>query len=509
MFRFVKRIFRTTFTSFKLNDVAQELLNEGKVDVDLEKLFEVWNKNNGELAKYAEYNLKDAQLTYDLMEKLMPNVVEFTKLVGLTPAEVSRMSFSQLVEWYLIKESAGINSLVPNRPGFGEERKRRGGSYEGGYVYEPVPGLYKDVAVFDFRSLYPTIISAHNISPDTIIYGQDSKDGVLKGVSFSTGKKGFISTVIDNVIQRRLQLKKLAKSSDDKTVEATQLALKTIANSIYGYYGFFGARWYNLECAKAITAYGRHHIQDVIAKAKEAGLQVLYSDTDSVFIALNGKSMDDVNGFVEGINKNLPGIMGLEFEDLYKSGIFVAAKGSESGAKKRYALMKEDGKLKVRGFETVRRNLSLIAKETQEKVLRMILNGEPAENVIEYATNVINDLRAKKVPTEKVVIKTQITKDIKSYDNVPPHVAIAMKMQERGVKVGAGTIIRYVVVGTKGIIRDRSKLPEDVKEGDYDAEYYISNQVVPAIGKILEVIGYDSSDLGEKHKQKKLENFFG
>jgi len=139
----------------------------------------------------------------------------------------------------------------------------------------------------------------------------------------------------------------------------------------------------------------------------------------------------------------------------------------------------------------------------------MILNGEPADDVVEYATNVINDLRAKKVPTEKVVIKTQITRDIKSYDNLPPHVAIAIKMQERGVKVGAGTIIRYVVVGNKGIIRDRSKLLEDVKEGEYDAEYYISNQVVPAIGKILEVIGYDSSELGEKHKQKKLEGFFG
>ena len=510
VFKFVKRMFRTAFTSFKLNDVSKELLNEEKTDVELEGLFAAWNERNGELEKFAEYNMQDAKLTYGLCTSLLPNLIELTKLIGLTPAELSRMSFSQLVEWYLIKEAPEFNELVPNKPEYGDERKRRMESYEGGFVYEPTPGLYKDVAVFDFMSLYPTIISAHNISPDAIIYGKDSEDGVLKGVSFSELKRGFISTVIDNVIQRRLRIKKLAKeSSEDKMLEARQQALKTIANSIYGYYGFFGARWYNIDCAKAITAYGRHHIQDVIAKAKESGLNVLYSDTDSIFIALNGKMLAEVLDFVEKINRELPGIMGLEYEGLYKSGIFVATKGAESGAKKRYALMSEKGKMKVRGFETVRRNLSPVAKETQEKVLHMILNGEKTEEVVEYVRDVIKKLRGKEMPADKVTIKTQITREIKSYENIPPHVAIAMKMQQQGRKVGAGTIVRYVVVEGKGIIRDRAKLPEEVKEGEYDAEYYVTNQVVPAVGKILEVVGYDSSELLEEHKQKKLESFFG
>ncbi len=509
IFKFVKRIFRTTFTSFKLNNVAKELLNDKKADVNLDELFTEWNSQNPNLERFAEYNMQDAKLTYNLCTSLMPNIIELTKLIGLTPSELSRMSFSQLVEWYLIKEAAEFNELVPNRPGFSEERKRRMESYEGGFVYEPTPGLYKDVAVFDFRSLYPTIISAHNISPDTLEYGKDSEDGVLKGLSFTTERKGFISTVIENVINRRQRVKEIArKTSEDKTLEARQLALKTIANSIYGYYGFFGARWYNIDCAKAITAYGRHHIQDVIGKAKEEGLNVLYSDTDSVFIALNGKKMGEVLEFVDRINKSLPGIMGLEYEGLYKSGIFVATKGTETGAKKKYALMSESGKMKVRGFEAVRRNLSPIAKETQEKVLQMILSGESAENSVEYVKEVIKNLRDKKVATGMVTIKTQITREVKSYENIPPHVAIAIKMQEHGEKVGAGTTVSYVVTEGKSIIRDRAKLPEEVKEGEYDAEYYIANQVVPAVGKILEVIGYDSGQLLEEREQSKLQSFF-
>ncbi len=510
IFKFIKRMFRTTFTSFRLNDMARELLNDSKGDVDLDELFSEWNSQNPDLERFAEYNMKDAELTYRLCVKLMPNLTELTKLIGLTPSELSRMSFSQLVEWYLIKEAPDFNELVPNKPGFSEERSRRIESYEGGFVYEPTPGLYKDVAVFDFMSLYPTIISSHNISPDTIEYGKDSVDGVLKGLSFAKERKGFISTVIENVINRRQRVKELArKTSEDKTLDARQLALKTIANSIYGYYGFFGARWYNIDCAKAITAYGRHHIQDVIGKAKDEGLKVIYSDTDSIFIALNGKKISEVADFVERINRSLPGIMGLEYEGLYTSGIFVATKGTETGAKKKYALMSESGKMKVRGFEAVRRNLSPIAKETQEKVLRMILSGETKENVADYIKEVIRTLRSKKVATEKVTIKTQITREVKSYENIPPHVAIAIKMQERGEKVGAGTTVSYIVTEGRSIIRDRAKLPEEVKAGEYDAEYYIANQVVPSVGKILDVIGYESRQLLEEREQSKLQSFFG
>jgi DNA polymerase, archaea type len=504
--RFVKRIFRTSMTSFKLNDVAQELLGEGKVDVDLGELFTAWNEQNGQLEKFAKYNLQDAALTHKLCLLLIPNIIELTKMIGVTPADVSRMSFSQLVEWYLIRQAATFNELVPNRPDYQEERQRRARSYEGGFVYEPTPGLYKDVAVFDFRSLYPTIISAHNISPDTIEHGADSEDGVITGIRFGKGK-GFISSVIENVIERRMRIKKLAKESDDKMLQARDQALKTIANSIYGYYAFFGARWYDLDCAKAITAYGRHHVQQVITEAKTAGLSVLYGDTDSVFMALNGRTIEEVNQFVDGVNAQLPGIMELEFEALYTSGIFVATKGTETGAKKKYALLRSDGKMKIRGFETVRRNLSLIAKETQEKALRMILEGKKGEDVAAFVKEIVRKLRAGEIPLEKVVIRTQITRDVKSYENVPPHVAIAMRMQQKGQKVGAGTSVQYVVCVGKGPIRDRAKMPEEISDGAYDGEYYVTNQVVPSVARILEVAGYDAAELLAEHKQQTLGDF--
>ena len=165
MFSFVRRIFKMTFRSFKLDDIAKSLLGEKKVDLDLGLLYEAWENQNPELEKFAEYNLQDAKLAYDLFVKLMPNIVELTRMIGQTPSEVTRMSFSQLVEWYFISSIQEFNELAPNRPDSKEERHRYSVRYAGASVLEPKPGLYKDVSVFDFRSLYPTIISAHNVSP--------------------------------------------------------------------------------------------------------------------------------------------------------------------------------------------------------------------------------------------------------------------------------------------------------------------------------------------------------
>ena len=520
VFKFIRKVMFSSLqtTVYDLSSVAKELLNQTKDAVDIDKLYIAWDNHHGEqLESYCAYNLQDAQLTLSLCKKVMPNIMELTRTIGLPMFDVSRMSYSQLVEWYLIRQAREFNELTPNKPSSPEESRRRMTSYTGGFVYEPTPGLYRDIAVFDFMSLYPTIISAHNVSPDTLNCSccENSSQNKVQfsdgsNVWFCTKRRGFIPTVIDEVIKRRIRVKEILKAAgEDKTLNARQMALKTIANSMYGYFGFFGARWYNIECAKAITAFGRNHIQKVIEHAKSSGFKVLYSDTDSVFLALDGKIMEDVKGFVAEVNKNLPGMMELDYEGFYPSGLFVGTKGTGQGAKKKYALISEDGRIKIRGFETVRRNLSAIAKETQERVLDIILRENNPEAAIEYVKEAISNVRGKKAATAKMVITTQLQKEIGSYESYGPHVAAAQRMKDQGIPAGPGSVIRYVVVVGSERIRDRVKLPEEVKEGEYDPEYYINNQIVPAVGKIFDVFGYDSAELTAEKTQKKLQAFFG
>jgi len=521
VFRFIKntiaRGLETTYLD--LNSVASELLDERKADVEIENLASAWDNNPDELESFCRYNLQDSVLTYKLLEKTLDNLIELIKIVGMPAFEVSRMSPSQIVEWFLIREAKNFNELIPNKPDHEEVRRRKEQSYPGAFVFEPQPGLYSNIVVFDFRSLYPSIITTHNISPDTLNCEccRSQKDEIPElDYWFCKRKKGFISTVINELITRRMRIKEMLKGandSDKKLLGARQNALKTIANSMYGYMGFFAARWYCIECAKSITAYGRYYIKRVIDKAMENGFKVLYSDTDSIFFTLGEKSRQEAERFLSQINRELPGTMEMELEDFYPRGIFVSAKAGSYGAKKKYALISEFGKLKIRGFETVRRNWSIIGKEVQAKILQMILEHGNGDAAFRYVRNVIEKLKKKEIPNEQLVIYTQLQKGIEDYSAVGPHVAVAQRMKQLGKYVGPGTIIPYIIIEGRGRIRDRAKLPEEAPEGGYDSQYYISNQIVPSVGKILEVLGYSEEDIlgggsREGVKQKDLSSFF-
>ncbi len=519
IFKFVKKIIGGTLetSSYDLNAVATELLDEKKHDVPLAELPNLWDNSHYSLEKFCEYNLNDSVLTYNLAVKMLPTMIELVKIVNLPIYDVNRMGFSQLVEAYIMKQTPQFNEITPNKPNYNEVQERRAHTYQGAFVYEPKPGLYKEIVVFDFRSLYPTIISSHNIGLDTINcaccedLAKVTPGNESEKYWFCAKRKGFISLLIEDLITRRMRIKEIMKEENDEKfvfLDARQNSLKLLANSFYGYLGFFGARWYSIECARSITAWGRYYIHKVIDKAQKEGFFVLYSDTDSVFLTLDGKSKNEAESFAQSINLELPGLMELEYEGFYPNGIFVSAKIGPFGAKKKYALISEQGILKIKGFETVRRNWSLIAKDVQENVLGIILKENDTTKALEYVKNVISDLRSKKIPMDKVIIHTQLQKDILDYAAKGPHVAVAQRLKNKGKQIGPGSMIKYIVTQGSDIIRNRSKMPDEIKEGEYDADYYINNQVIPSVERIFNVLGYKKEDLLEIKEQTKLEGFF-
>jgi DNA polymerase, archaea type len=512
VFRFIQRVLGRSLQtdSLKLDAVSNELLGERKHVVDLDKLAYTWDKGLPELETYAEYNLQDAYITYLLCVKILPNIEELVKIVGATLFEVNRMSFSRLVESYIMFQTKNYDEIIPNRPSYGESGSRAAQTYEGAFVYQPTPGLYKDLVVFDFRSLYPTIITSHNISPGTLKCDCCNDEVPGEEYWFCKKKKGFLPAVLENVITRRMRIKKMIKEGEKNTMlESRSNALKLLANSFYGYLGFAYARWYHLESAKSITAFGRFHIHQVIDEAKEEGFKVIYSDTDSIFLTLGQKTENDATRFIERINSKLPGLMELEYEGLYPAGIFVSAKAGAYGAKKKYALLTLEGNLKIKGFETVRRNWSFVAKETQEEVISIILRENDTEKAVTYVRDIVGKLRDHLIMIDKVTIVTQLQREVDAYDSIGPHVAVARKMKERGMEAGPGTLIKYVITSGKGILRERAAIPEDVSVEDYDADYYVTHQVIPAVDRIFAVLDVDIVEETNPHKQSKLGQFFG
>lgn len=517
VFKFIRRVLGRALDTdvFSLDAVSAELLGEKKHGVDLDKLAGCWDKASDELDVYARYNLQDTKLTYDLLMKVFPNLIEFVKIIGLPLFDINRMSFSQFVEWFCIKQAHQANEIILNRPSYYQEQQRMYDRVKGAFVYEPKPGFYEDIAVFDFRSLYPTIIASHNISIGTLncecCRGKNEIETKRGKFWFCTKKKGFLSGIIEDLITRRARVKEIMKKEkkDDPLLRARSEALKLLANSFYGYLGFASARWYCIECGESTTAWARQYIHKVIDTALEEGFTVLYSDTDSVFLLLEDKNKEDALKFAESINKELPGLMELEFESFFKTGIFVSVKSGEGGAKKRYAMLDENNIIKVKGFESVRRNSSLIAKEVQEKVFDIVLKEKNTEKAKKYVKEIITNLRDHKISVDKMIINTQLSKDIEQYESKGPHVAAATLMRDRGEQVFPGMIIKFVVVKGKGLIRDKVKLPTEVEKKDYDPEYYVKHQIIPAVDRIFAVLGYDIKEVVSKEGEQSTLFSFG
>ncbi len=516
LFPFIRYIFGMTLKtdSFSLDTVAAELLGHHKHVVDISKLAYVWDHEPERLQEYCAYNLHDAFLTLQLCTKLLSDMLEFTRFVGVPMFDVIRMRFSRLVENYILKRAMEFSVIAPNKPSDYEAEQRRQESIEGAFVYEPTPGLYKNLAVFDFRSLYPTIISAHHIAPEGFRCSCCEHMPHVPGKEeywFCTREKKFITTVLDELIALRAKVKKMARDAkargeDTAIYDARSYTIKVLANSFYGYLGFFGARWYSIECAASTTAYARYYIKKTIDHAREQGFEVLYADTDSCFMLLGEKTREQAMGFMQSVNKTLPWQMELEFEGLYPQGIFVPTKGSEKGAKKKYALRDSAGNIKITGFEVVRRNWSLMAKEVQEKVLTLVLDDKK-EIAVAYVKERVKELKKGNVSLSYLIIRTQITRDLSQYSAVGPHVAAAQQMVGRGDSVFPGTVVEYVIVKGSGLVRERVKLADEVKEGEYDAEYYLNNQIIPAVSSIFAVLGYQEDEIFAESSQKGLGEF--
>jgi DNA polymerase elongation subunit (family B) len=504
-----------------LDAVAEELLGLRKRDIKWKDIQESWKTQKG-LEHLADYCQWDSELTLKLSEQLLPQIFAISQLTGLIPFDAGRYTYSQLDEAYLMRNAFKQNVLIPNSPKQDEIAQRRmKPKYAGGFVIEPKKGIHADILVFDFRSLYPTVIVTHNISPDTIDCGHDECKRRNKTPDtehyYCTTEKGFIPRNLEEIIKDRTEVKKKMKdlkkdSLEFKRLDNLQYALKIIANSTYGYMGYFGARWYCYPCAASAASFGRFYIHRSIDMMKEENFEVMYGDTDSVFVAIpKVKKTELVNKaekFLKKINEQLPGMIELEFRGIYEGGIFVTTKGKKKGAKKRYALIDAEGNLEIRGFETVRRNWCDLAKNIQHEILRILLQDRDPDKATKLVRDTIKKIQDGKAILEELMIYTQLVKPISTYESIGPHVKVAKKMRDRGKPIGEGMILNYIITKKPGSISDKAEPTEDVKEGDYDSDYYINHQVLPAAMRVLSALGLTEQQVLSGRIQTSLGKWF-
>ena len=499
-----------------LDAVAKEFLGYGKKEMTFKEMQQLYQLREN-LEKIVEYNIWDSELVLKLCELFLPLIFSISKITYLVPFDSCRNTYSQLVEAYFLKNAFIENEIAPNRPKQEElEIRRISSKYKGAIVFEPKIGIHENIFVFDFRSLYPTIIIAYNISPETFnCEHEECKENKVPELGYHFCKKmvGLIPKYLNFLVEERKRVKKIMKEEKNeeikKILDNYQHALKIVSNATYGYMGYIAARWYKKECAESVTAFGRYYIKKIAKIAKDFGFEILYGDTDSLMLTLPNKEEAEkkLNEFLNFVNSSLPKPMELEYRGFYLRGIFVKKREGEKGAKKRYALLSEKNEIEIRGFETVRRDWCKLAKNVQRKIIELILEKK-VEEALKYVKNIIEKLRNYEFDIEDVTIYEQLTKDIREYKQISPHVIAAKKAIERGLKISEGSIIPFVILKGRGSISDRAEMSIFAKKEDIDIEYYIKNQIIPAAMRVLRALGYSEADIFSQTKQKSLFSFF-
>ena len=308
---------------YTLERVYFEFFGEEKIDVPGDRIYEFWDNGGRELKNLFKYSLDDVVSTLKIAQETLPLNLELTRIVGQPFVDVTRMATGQQAEWYLVRKAYEVDEVVPNKPNMTMKNIKERGSNSGGYVKEPEIGLHENLVQFDFKSLYPTLIISKNISPDVLVKdnssynakfedfedyetGYDEIDNIKEEemssaidddeeyyispehfFKFKKEPQGFIPSALEDILNERFAVKNRMKATDDpilrKSLDVQQQALKRLANTMYGVYGFLRFRWYSFECAQSITAWGRQHIKKAMKEAEDYGFKAIYADTDGFY----------------------------------------------------------------------------------------------------------------------------------------------------------------------------------------------------------------------------------
>ncbi|WP_244951676.1 DNA polymerase II [Pseudoalteromonas luteoviolacea] len=468
------------FETFKLSFIAQEVLGQTKLLSQDNRLEEIVRQFHEDKLALAKYNLQDCVLVWDIFSKLslMEFAIARTKLTGL---ELERMggSVAAFTNLYLpLLHRSGY--IAPN---LGEH----GLNFDspGGYVMDSKPGLYKNVLVLDFKSLYPSIIRSFCIDPMGLIEGGQMPDNAIVGFN-----KGRFSRTLHHLPKLVAQLAQARHQAKQNGEQMLQQAIKIIMNSLYGVLGSKGCRFYDPRLSSSITMRGHEIMQTTRRWIEEMGFEVIYGDTDSTFVRVADEYsaaqckqlgitlMTEINQrWTQLLSEQyqLESHLEIEFETHYSPFFMPTIRGQETGSKKRYVgqVVDKEGSpaLIFKGMETVRSDWTQVAKEYQQAVIRALFDDL---DVVEVTESFINQIISGQVDN-KLIYKKRLGKPLESYvKNIPPHVRAAKDATQNGnvSGLGKGSQIAYVMS------HSGPKLYTGAIE-QLDYTHYIEKQILP------------------------------
>ena len=504
--------FGQKYSDFSLNSVSKGLLGEEKIDYGVEL-------NDLTLYQTANYCQNDARLTYNLTafnnDLLMNLLIVISRIARMPIDDISRMGVSQWIRSLLYYEHRQNGILIPRRQELDNRSSNvvneaiiKDKKFRGGLVVEPVVGIHFDVTVMDFASLYPSIIKVKNLSYETVRCSHDAcKKNTIPQTNHwvCTKKNGLTSVLIGSLRDLRVNYYKNMAKKDTLTVEEKQLftvvsqALKVILNASYGVMGAEIFPLYFLPAAEATTATGRHIILDTINKCKESGIDVLYGDTDSLFVKKpTPKQVEDIITKAK-MNHNVE----LEIEKEYRYVVL-------SERKKNYLGVTKNGKVDVKGLTGKKSHTPPFIKTLFYELLDILSKIKSVEEfkrsknkISDKITECARKVQAKEIPLQDLAFNVMISKAPRDYTKTVPQHIRAAKQLESIREIKKGDIISYVKILNKPGVRPI----EMARKSEIDTSKYMEF-MESTLDQLTSSMDLDFDTILGKPKQTGLEQFF-
>ena len=508
------------YSSYKLSSIAKEVLGDDKVELDesedsdysiVEKIKTIeynWNVNP---KKLIWYNYKDSVLVLEILEalKLMDLMVQ--------RSVITQTLFERLQSPIAVLDQMYLKQLhFQNKVGITHYPNQGTTSIEGAYVIEPKSGFYEDIVVFDFASLYPSLMITFNIDPFTynLKLSSNSNDGSFTKDSYIISPNGAVyekeKGILPNILGELFNLRKEAKKNKESVKSH---ALKITMNSFYGAMASAKSRYYNKHLAESITAFGRECLLKVkeFLEGKE-NLHVIYGDTDSVFVecsnlfvSKNAQSLEDKKKVMQEVESSINVYFKEWVQETFGVESFLTIEAEKVfdkffiASKKRYVGRDEQKELQFTGMEYVRGDWTQLAKDFQKELVELIFNGAENTEISKFIYTEISNLKSSKYDDKLTYVK-KITKPLEEYTKTtPPHVKAARELTHFN-----GRVVEYVM--TKQGPKHTSLF--DTKYQEYDYEHYIEKQLKGVSDEILESINLDFDEIVNSKKQTSLNKFF-
>ena len=504
--------FSQKYTDFSLNSVSKALLGKEKIDYGLE--FD-------ELTLYqtANYCYNDALLTYELTsfnKDLMMDLLIIIARIGRMPIDdIARMGVSQWIRSLLYYEHRRQNCLIPKR----EELQRRSEGvmsdavikdkkYRGGLVVEPKEGIHFDVVVMDFASLYPSIIKVRNLSYETVRCAhEECKQNTIPGTNHwaCTKKNGMTSMIIGSLRDLRVNYYKSLSKKETLTEDQRQQytvvsqALKVILNASYGVMGAEIFPLYFLPAAEATTAIGRYTILETIKKCEEAKIEVLYGDTDSLFI--KNPTELQIQTVIEQAKKEHG--VDLEIDKTYRYCVL-------SNRKKNYLGVTKSGKVDVKGLTGKKSHTPAFIKNLFYELIEVLSKVQTMEDFVKAKQEISEKIatcgkkvEAKEIPLEELTFNVMLSKAPSEYvKTIPQHIRAAKQLESiREIK--KGDRISFIKILNKPGV----KPVELAKKEEIDSKKYMEF-MESTLEQITASMDLDFDTMLGKPKQTGLDEFF-